>query len=282
MELYHRQFSQELDVRNAPATQRTLIVASTPRSGSHMLGHSLAEAGIFGVPFEYANPGNLAEWQRKFSLSDPLETMREIMRRRTGENGLFAIKLHHTHLSLFGGFEGMMAFFPNPQIVRIVRRNVLNQAISLSTARQTRVWIEGQVGSGQEAVYKDEMIEDCLRTLVLGNAAWTYDLARTGTSEHEVFFEDAVQDLPGTLQSIASYLGIAVDPERLPSTPPTRKQSSSGKNEWAERFLAKQGRKGLDESIVQLHSNLEVKTLTSLRSAKNLVRRVQALAGKKK
>lgn len=281
MELYHKQFSEDFDIPDAPEARKTLIIASTPRSGSHMLGHSLAEASVFGVPFEYANLGNLGEWQRRFGIDDPHEALREIMRRRTGTNGLFAIKLHHTHLKLFGGYEQMMDFFPDPKIVKIVRRNILGQAISLCKARQTRVWIDGQVGSGQKAEYNDAMIEDCLRTVVLGNAAWTYDLARTGTPTHEVVFEDTLRDLPGTLRRIADYLGVEIDSERLPETPPTRQQSRSAGNDWAERFLAQSGRLGLDEGIVQLHSKLEIATLDTLRAAKRVVRRAQAMGRKK-
>ena len=59
--VYEEQFDAALDTGGVPA--RTLIIASTPRSGSHMLGHSMIETGVMGRPFEYVAPRNLARWK---------------------------------------------------------------------------------------------------------------------------------------------------------------------------------------------------------------------------
>ncbi|MGL4237186.1 hypothetical protein [Tabrizicola sp.] len=54
MILYQKQFSDELDQPPVLWPQTTVLIASTPRCGSHMLGHAMAGTGLLGVAISYA------------------------------------------------------------------------------------------------------------------------------------------------------------------------------------------------------------------------------------
>ncbi len=239
MKLYEPQFAKGLDIEGAPPAHRTIIIASTPRSGSHMLGHTIHETGAMGVPFEYANPANLPRWKEMLNAGSDLEAISGIMQRRTTANGVFAIKLHPGHLKPFGGLEGALDFFPNVKVLRIVRSDLLKQAISMSVAQQTGVWLSGQESNGIEPRYDRQRIETCLVALARANARWDVYCAQSGISPLRVEYERLASDTSAEIDRIAQFLGIS---EYQPvAAPPTKSQASGRNSEWVERFANERG-----------------------------------------
>jgi LPS sulfotransferase NodH len=237
MALYLSQFDPALDANSGREPVTTLVIASTPRSGSHMLGHALGSLGLFPTPFEYCNRYNLPEWERRLGLSGERPVLAEIMRRRTGANGVFALKMHHAQCETLGGFKGVLSFFPNPRFVYLRRADVLRQAISHTIASQTGVWIEGQEGDEAKARYDWIAIARSLRMIALQNARWQSDFARNGITPLYLDFDRVQADLPNELARILSFLGLAHDAADLPRSAPTRSQGvSSRTEEWIQRF----------------------------------------------
>lgn len=251
MHLYTDQFSDAHDFSNKKGAEKTLIIASTPRCGSHMLGHSLYQTGCFGFPLEYANPANLREWKRRFEINETDQALREIVKRRTSDNGVFGIKLHYTHIGAVGGFEQVRALFPEAYYVLLTRNDVLKQAVSLAIAHQTGVWIEGQEPkTDQPPEYRFELIRRCLRETILHNSSWRYTLAAYGCRYIDLDFNDVRQDLPGSVGRIAGFMGVELDPESICQEHATSRQGSGLNKEWAARFIEdfqKQGDKLLPD-----------------------------------
>ena len=237
MHLYNDQFSSVHDFPTTGAPRSILVIASTPRSGSHMLGHTLKQAGRFGFPLEYVHPSNLAKWKELLGTSDLADTLKQIQLRRTSPNGVFSIKLHYSHLAELGGLERVKRLLPNAQFVLLKRRDVLRQAVSYHIAAQTGVWIEGQQPVG-EAHYDFRAIDKCLRRLLQDNAGWSYTLATDGCPFLEVDFDSAKKDLRATILQIARFAEIEIAPEQAPTTAPTKKQSNLLTDEWCARFVA--------------------------------------------
>ncbi len=48
--LYEQQFSLQNNFEKGVDIRKTLVIASTPRCGSHFLGHALHQTGQFGFP----------------------------------------------------------------------------------------------------------------------------------------------------------------------------------------------------------------------------------------
>jgi LPS sulfotransferase NodH len=211
MNLYKEQFSSSHDFPLVDEPSKILIIASTGRSGSHMLGHSLYESGYFGFPLEYANPSNIAEWKNRFGVNDFFQVLEKIQERRTSANGVFSIKVHYPHIKLFGEFKQLVDFFPNAYFILLSRENVLRQAVSLSIARQTGVWISGQKPIDDNPTYDFKDIDKCLRETIINNSSWRYKLAASGCNYIEMTFEKICEDLSLSIKNIADFMDIDID-----------------------------------------------------------------------
>lgn len=238
MNLYDDQFSESHDFPRVEKPSKVLVIASTGRCGSHMLGHALYETGKFGFPLEYANPDNLSEWKRRLGIDDVREVLAEIQRRRTSPNGVFGIKIHYLHIQELGGFDGLTALFPEARYVLLSRKDVLRQAVSLALAIQTGVWIAGQKPFNENPEYDHAQIDKCLRDTIRDNASWRYLLSASGCVYREMDFDQVRKDLGASIQEIAGFLGVEVDPGDIPEGLVTERQSSGRNAEWAERFTA--------------------------------------------
>lgn len=142
--LYAKQFSESLDFPEVEGPTKIIVIASTPRCGSHMLGHAMWQTSQFGFPLEYLNPRNLSVWRKRFCSRNVADTLSAIERKRTSPNGVFGIKIHYSQLRQLGGFAGLAEYFPHACYVLLSRADVLMQAVSYSVALQTGVWIAGQ------------------------------------------------------------------------------------------------------------------------------------------
>lgn len=236
MNLFQPQFSEDLDLPETPVG-KIVLVASTPRSGSHMLGHAMAASGVLGVPYEYLNPANLAEWRGRLGTSSPTETLHALFKRRTTPNGVFALKAHFDHSHALGGPLPLFAALPGLSVVHIRRGDVLRQAISYAIARQTGVWIAGQEGVNDEARFDAALIDRCLTDIAVQNARWDAAFRAAGLRSLPLFYEDIVGDLSGTVQRIADHADVAFDPASVDIAPCTERQSKASRTDaWVERY----------------------------------------------
>ncbi|WP_213999938.1 Stf0 family sulfotransferase [Arsukibacterium sp.] len=235
MNLYEDQFLEEHDFPTVDKASKTLIIASTARCGSHMLGHALYKTDSFGFPLEYANPANLRRWKERFGIKDVDKLMLQIKRHRTSENGLFSIKIHYNHIKQFGSFTNLMNIFPDAHYVLLSRHDVLEQAVSLAIANQTGVWISGQKPVNENPVYNAIQINHCLRQTILNNASWRYILAASGVNYIEMDFSQIKHHLVSSISTIARFVETEV--KHFPTEQATEKQSNNLNKEWTRRFL---------------------------------------------
>lgn len=238
MALYNEQFSETLDFPRIDKPNKVLVIASTGRCGSHMLGHALHSTGCFGFPLEYTNPDNLREWKRRLNISDTEEVLSELQRRRTSENGVFGIKVHYPHLKVFGGIEGLLTCFDDPYFIMLSRKDVLKQAVSYAIAKQTGVWIAGQPAECETPVYDFQLIDTCLRQTIKNTAAWRYALATHGCRFIELNFDKVKHELTSTIKKIAEFLSVDVAEDKIPIKQITKRQGNDLNVEWERRFLA--------------------------------------------
>lgn len=229
---------EEYDFPKKDKPSKILIIASTGRCGSHMLGHVLHKTNCFGFPLEYANPANLAEWKKRLGKKNLPDVLTEIQKRRTSPNGIFAIKIHYSHLKQFGGFHQLAKFFPNAYYLHLSRNDILRQAVSLAKAKQTGVWIAGQKPVNNYPTYIFKEIDRCLRQTILDNSSWRYVLAANGCNYIDMKFEMVLNNLIPSIKKIASFMDVFIDPEKIPEEPVTKKQSSDMNSIWAEKFIS--------------------------------------------
>jgi LPS sulfotransferase NodH len=238
MNLYEDQFSQAYDFPIVENPSKILIIASTGRCGSHMLGHALHKTEAFGFPLEYANLANFNEWKKKLKTADLQETIAELKKRRTSTNGVFGIKIHYSHIKQFGGFKKVLEYFPDAYYILLSRENVLKQAVSLSIASQTGEWIAGQKRMCNDPKYDFNQIDESLRNIILDNSSWRYTLAANGCNYIEMDFDDICNNLADSLENIASFVGCKIDKTKIPQEQITKKQSNQRNIEWVAQFIA--------------------------------------------
>lgn len=237
MNLYERQFSSDLDIPRAPEVRKTLIIASTPRCGSHMLGHSMLATQALGVPFEYLNRANAAEWQRRLSTGNLPETLAMLIRRRTTPNGVFSVKLHYNQCETIGGIHALRDLLPGARFILIRRADVLRQAISYAIAQQTGVWISEQEPVLPTAHYDFDQITACLRDIAWQNSQWETALTGLDGGPLRIDFDDLKEDPGGTIRRIVDWAGVEIAGHQIPDAAPTRRQSvGAHTTEWIARF----------------------------------------------
>lgn len=229
--LWSRQFDPIYDFPTVPIKTKVAL-CTTPRCGSHFLGHKLHSLGAFGYPLEYLNPGNWEIWEKR---ADGRPVLDFIKSKRTGPNGVFAVKLHHEHLAAFLVAE------PDPldyTFIHLRRRDLTRQAISFARAQQTGAWISDMPETAP-AHYDWGLIAAKMDHIARGNADWQSFLQSLGIQPLELYYEDIVADMPGALAQIADYTGVRIDeavPDMGTFTPERQKRQAQA--DWLTRFEA--------------------------------------------
>ncbi len=237
MNLYESQFSSAWDLPASSGLERTVLIASTPRCGSHMIGHAMARTGLLGVPFEYCNPSNMSVWMQRLGTISPEATLRAIIARRSTANGMFGIKAHFTQCETLGGPQQLFKALPGLRVVHLRRADVLRQAISYAVARQTGVWIKGQEPTSETAVYDASLIADCLDDIAVQNAGWSTAFAKAGIRPLNLYYEDAASDLQFAVTQVARFMNVVSSDETIEVETATERQGRNGMTKnWVERY----------------------------------------------
>lgn len=234
--IWHTQFSEDLDfpTRTEPTTK--YVICSTPRCGSHFLGHLMYSRGIFGYPLEYVNSTNLTIWEQRASVSNSESVIGYIMSRRTSANGCFGIKAHYTQLGRLIRTVGRQELINDYKFILLRRRHVLSQAVSFAFSRQTGSWISG-MPEQQSASYDESLIDESLHSICGDNASWERFLSRLALPTLHVLYEDVRADPERELRNIAKFLDVSYDEgagQKQPLMP--RPESSPEKRDWAMTF----------------------------------------------
>ena len=164
--------------------------------------------------------------------------MTEIQQRRTSPNGVFGIKIHYSHIKNYNGFANVKKIFPDAFYILLSRKDVLKQAVSLSIAKQTGVWIAGQKPITDDPQYNFGDIDKSLRQTILANAFWRYTLAANGCNYIEMNFDVVRKNITASIQQVADFIGVDVDPALIPKEQVTKKQSTNINAEWEKQFFA--------------------------------------------
>ena len=234
--------------------ERVYILASAPRSGSTYLSHLLWQSGCLGAPLEYFNflpTGHYASVSG--SAEKQIALWRSVLHHRTSPNGVFGVKcfpamvnyLAQRNPALFREVTStLLASNPDPKIVQLKRRDRIAHAISYARAVRSGIWRAEQEEKGQPATvpYSEDAIDEALQALGGEEATWDSLYANSGITPLVLWYEDVIERPEEAVESVATHLGVTLDPSATVSVPEIRRQSRADAEKWAEQHARLQHR----------------------------------------
>ncbi len=226
--------------------ERTFFLCSTPRTGSTMLGNTLAETGLvgrageyFGEPFRREIVPGLSRRRFDDYLVGCLEHARG--------TGTFGVKLHWDQVGVFlhllrlrrglaGASDGAVveAVFPRPSYVFLTREDTLAQAVSWWRAMTSGTWTDGRPAVGEPA-FDFDGIAGRLRRIEEHNEAWEAWFRRNALEPLRLSYERAVADPLGAVVEVLRRCGVE-PPAGLAVSPATARQGDGVNDEWIRRY----------------------------------------------
>ena len=241
----------EFELPPPAAPLRTVLIASTPRTGSTLLGDALSQMGICGVPQEYLNPRQLQAFGQRLGPV-PLPTyVRWLQQHRTTSNGVFALKAHHQQIADAGiaNADALRTLFPAMRIVWIQRKDKARQAVSYSRAAQTQSW-QSTNKNTVKPEYRYEHILGALSDIWKQNLAWQQLFTTPSCPPVTVTYEALVGAYAPTLSRLVGELRLA-DPATVAIPPPPQAPMRSPERQvWSARFREEALSNGISEKLL--------------------------------
>ena len=215
------------------------MICATPRSGSNYLCQLLASTGQLGIPLEYFNTIG----RRKSDPGYPKDRYAqiEIVRSRGATpNGIYALKVMPLQYRRVRERVDLLRALPNLTFVRLRRRDLLGQAISLSRARQT-----GQLMSSNPAlrqpIYDVQDIRTCIADVRRMQSSWDQVMRDLGLQPITFDYEEVMRDPQAAIDGVAALMGLAAPPPVNPAMVRVSLQRNQESEAWRQRFLEETG-----------------------------------------
>jgi LPS sulfotransferase NodH len=242
------------------APSQSYLICCAERTGSTLLGNALIGTGIAGRPRSYFNrvaPFNPRIRQILGNANDD-EYLEKVTVAAMTPNRVFGAKVHWQHfLNLIAKVEGTFRtpgatvpasapeclgeYFPHLRYIWLVRRNAVARAISHYRVKKTNRWqldarwVTDDTGGDGEPDFDFDAITELVRLGKAEDARWRQFFQEHGISPLELYYEDLVRDLEGTVGRVLEFLGIPAENATI-STPNLRQQADDRSREWEERY----------------------------------------------
>ena len=246
---------------------RTIVIASSQRSGSSLLAEALWATGCAGAPDEYFSASVIAEaadnlgiprfttaerlrrqvkrgtlrvqWRRSLRI-DPRSLdgyLRYLYAHRTSPNGVFSVKIHWDHFAELSQRGLRLEDLPQPiSWIHISRGDLLAQAVSLARANRTNQWNTRRVPNHRRAPsleYDDAAVLSAYRVLAEAAAQWPRFFEQAGITPISVVYEDLDAEYEPTVRRVLDGLGIDVGDI---AEPELQRQRDAINSDWIRRF----------------------------------------------
>ncbi|MEC4991734.1 MAG: Stf0 family sulfotransferase [Oscillatoria sp. PMC 1068.18] len=219
--------------------QKSYIICSTGRSGSTLLGRSLAQLKCCGTPEEYFHYKRLQGLDLKDNPDKFLDYCNSVLEVGSTSNGVFGIKMHWWQMQAFlqlarqsslfqnkQDLEILNYFFPNLKFIYIWRKDMAAQAVSTTIALQTDVWekpSENTIIKSKEKELDDKNISLKFQPLKIyrweqkfkdQNQRWRDFLTNNNLDYYEITNKKLIVSFQEEIRNIVAYL--CVDNSLLP------------------------------------------------------------------
>lgn len=211
----------------------TWIIASEKRSGSHLLASLLRSTQQAGVPFEYFHKRHWKEWrlERGKPSSSEKALYLSLIKHRTTANGLFSFKAHWDQFAFFSSL-GLEHYARSAKFIRIRRKDILAQAVSLAIAKQTGAWSYDQTIRKQPR-YSFQAVKSAILCISRESFMWTTYLTSNCIQSYDIWYEDICENRYSTMRRLCEFMGIEW---RAGLSESTKIQRTAVNLEWMEAY----------------------------------------------
>ena len=247
----------------------SIIICSTGRSGSHLLGKTLGSLGYAGKASEFFRADVLAKNDVGLA-SDLFAYMPTVYNQGMTPNQVFGMKLHWDHLVSVlemvrtdplwrakSDIEILSELFPNPKFVFIRRRNLVKQAISMEIGKQTGVYLIPKKNSEKSSARREQRlffrpfnIYRYKQGVERRIRQWRLFFEKHDLPFFEVVYEDLVNDFDTIMHQVIKFSGVALPEPDVEITKATKKQGNRINERWLSYYTA------IPEGLLAAYSEL--------------------------
>lgn len=228
------------------------IIASTQRSGTHLLCSILRSTGTAGSPDEFflSKPGET--WEKRSGAPSRDRYIERVLQDNTGANGVFGavvmwsyfermlqmlqeIREHNT----FSGAELIAELFTRPKYIWMRRRNRVEQAVSWAVACQTGVWaqIVGTTPRPDATPKFDfKVIDEWCNRIAAHEANWANYFRENQIEPLVLYYEDVVASHRTAAERVLQFLALPLPHRMEIPAPAIEKQANEISAQWAASY----------------------------------------------
>jgi trehalose 2-sulfotransferase len=219
---------------------RGYMICTTPRSGSNYLCQLLASTGQLGNPIEYFNTRSRRKHTDPKYPKDRRGQLDIVRSMGATPNGIYAVKVMPLQYSRATKEVDIFRELPNLQLVRLRRRDLLGQAISVARVQQTGQFRASNQVSGKP-VYDAQDIRNCLHAVRARESMWDQLMFEFGMQPLTLEYEDVMRDPQAAVDQVSALVGLAASPPIDFARVLVTVQRDRETDAWRQQFLADTG-----------------------------------------
>ncbi len=233
---------------------KSVFICTLPRTGSSLLAADMRSTNALGTPREFFNRPRYERLTNKWDVprGDLDAYIAKLHAKTASPNGVLAVKLMVRHLDILttegmlppepGRLRNLTKHFGDVVVVKLLRKDKLRQAISLTKAQQTGKWGVLKEQTADPFYDRDALIANLVR-IVEDEAMWERELeASELTPSITIDYEDIPAARDELLLEIAGLLELpdaaAIVANRDREDIKLQKQSDALTEEWYDRFIS--------------------------------------------
>ena len=238
MHLINKLYEKEFDFAYPSAgVQKSLMVATLPRSGSTYFCIRLWQTGVLGAPMEYPNFRAMGKLFARLGASDWSDYWSKVKHSRTGPNGVYGYKLFMSDMMEIGrNHPPLLKELAADHVVYLTRENIVDQALSYARAIKTRSWFRGTIEYAEPTYHQDDIIK-AVKTIKRQHVFWENVFSLTNANVYRTTYERFLQDPESIIEDITRTAGVEVSESSRLDIPVLGVQRDELTEEWRERFL---------------------------------------------
>jgi LPS sulfotransferase NodH len=249
--------------------KKTILVCSTPRSGTTWLCDIIASTGSLGYPGEYFTAIQNEYYERllgRKTVECYPAVFDLIVRIGSTPNGTFSTKLFWNFLESIAfsfhndgvhldkdGLSILEYHLPNIKVIRLTRKNRIRQAISHYRAIQTNIWWKNKtvpVDQSLATAFDFQAIQLAKHKISRQENAWTSRLTVLDAPIIDITYEGFLENRDETIAALAEFLECSALEKSFPMSSDFEMQADKITDEWEYKFNLLDNGTFLDQSLV--------------------------------